>query len=164
MGIPRQWSDGCLIYSSIEVILLFLLLLPHQNASKNAKGASGLSSHSLSHTPIFSQAPLPAPPPHVRKKLCVYLCILGRSAHRRLCGFVGMAWFRSSCQCHQQSIIKQAGARCLPSSEPSGCVASSLLSGSLPQCESFVDPRPRDPRQQPNQRGGGGETCSTRLN
>ena len=47
--------------SSIEMILLLLLLLPYHNASENTEKASELSSHSLSHPPTFSQ---PSRQPH----------------------------------------------------------------------------------------------------
>ena len=49
--------------SSTEAILLLLLLLPHQNASENAKKASELSSHSLFGTLASPQPPRSHPRP-----------------------------------------------------------------------------------------------------
>ena len=49
----------------LHVVARCCTLLPHQNASENTEKASELSSHSLSHTPTFSQ---PSRQPH--RPLC----------------------------------------------------------------------------------------------
>ena len=117
----------------IHTILLLLLLLPHQNASRNARRASELSSHSLFGT----LAPSQPSRSHPRNPPARNSALLLISSPALLIGGFVFSWGRPGSDrgisANKTSTIKQAGARCLPLLEPSVRVASSLLSGSRPQ-------------------------------
>ena len=116
--------------SSIEMILLLLLLLPYHNASENTEKASELSSHSLSHPPTFSQ---PSRQPHRPLSARNSALLLISSPDLLIGGFVFLWGGLVQIEVSVPSAIRQAGARCLPLLEPSGYGADSLLSGSRSQ-------------------------------
>ena len=117
-------------YATINTILLLLLLEGNHNTSeKRGTQASSLTLCSL--TLSLALSPHAANPAPRRQR------ILHFHWHPPLPSSSAAWCFREGglvqIEGSMPSAIRQAGARCLPLPKPSGRVASSLLSGSLPQ-------------------------------
>ena len=117
--------------STTESFLLLLLLLPHQNVSEMQRkqvGSLTLGALTLSLS-LSPHAATPGPWPQETLRLSLHPRLpLSSAASSYLVGGLDQS------KLSVPATIRQAGARCLPLLEPSGRVASSLLSGSLSQC------------------------------
>ena len=142
---PRASSRTLRAASPVFSIQLCCCLAPcssprkPEHRRKLMKANSTLSHLALSHFRLFSALMQPSPHP-AAKEFCICIHTLARSAHRRLCVFVGAALFRSRYHCHQQS-NKQAQDVHLYRSHLA--TAFSAYSPGAGPSETFVDPRPR---------------------
>ena len=82
----RPFDAALMLFCSLQ------LAQEARTSTKRNETNSALSHFALSHSCFLSALP-PAPPPPVRKKFCVYLCISDYSTHRRLHRFEEAAWF-----------------------------------------------------------------------